>query len=77
MGISLFLVLLTTFLITLCLLTSWDTIKFNIKRHLISFLVMGLFLIGVGLYFRFITFLYFFESVLIFILMMATVFFNT
>ena len=56
-GISLFFVSLTTFLITLCLLISLDTIKFNIKEYLISFLVMEFFLIGV--------FCIFFESVLI------------
>jgi proton-translocating NADH-quinone oxidoreductase chain M len=64
-GISLFFVLLTTFLITLCLLISWDTIKFNIKEYLISFLVMEFFLIGVFCILDLLLFYIFFESVLI------------
>jgi NADH-quinone oxidoreductase subunit M len=46
-GISLFFLLLTTLLIPLCLLTSWGTIKTDLKKYLISFLVMEFFLIGV------------------------------
>ncbi|KAI2504876.1 NADH-quinone oxidoreductase subunit M (mitochondrion) [Fragilaria crotonensis] len=46
-GISLFFVLLTTLLIALCLLISWETVKLNLKEYLISFLVMEFFLIGV------------------------------
>jgi len=64
-GISLFFVLPTTFFITLCLLISWDTIKFNIKEYLISFLVMEFFLIGVFCVLDLLLFYIFFESVLI------------
>jgi len=39
-GISLFFVLLTTFLIPICLLASWDAIKVNIREYNISFLFM-------------------------------------
>ena len=46
-GISLFFILLTTFLIPICLLTSWESIKNDIKFYLISFLIMEFFLIGV------------------------------
>ena len=46
-GISVFFVILTTLLIFLCLLTSWNSINFNLKEYLISFLVMEFFLIGV------------------------------
>lgn len=64
-GISLFFVLLTTLLIALCLLISWDTIKFNLKEYLISFLVMEFFLIGVFCVLDLLLFYIFFESVLI------------
>merc|ERR1712161_154668 len=46
-GISLFFILLTTLLIPICLLASWDSIQINLKIFLISFLVMEFFLIGV------------------------------
>jgi len=46
-GISLFLVILTTLLIPLCILASWVGIKNNVKEYLIAFLVMESFLIGV------------------------------
>ena len=39
-GISLFFVLLTTLLIPLCLLTGWDSIKTDVKKYFISFLLM-------------------------------------
>jgi NADH:ubiquinone oxidoreductase subunit 4 (subunit M) len=37
-GISLFFVLLTTFLIPVCLLASWDSIKIYIREYIIAFL---------------------------------------
>ena len=37
-GISLFFVLLTTFLIPICLLASWDSIKISVKEYNIAFL---------------------------------------
>lgn len=64
-GISLFFVLLTTLLIVLCLLISWNTIKLNLKEYLISFLVMEFFLIGVFCVLDLLLFYIFFESVLI------------
>ena len=42
-GISLFFIILTTLLIPLCLLASWDSIKFDFKKYLISFLIMEFF----------------------------------
>ena len=39
-GISLFFVILTTFLIPICLLTSWNSIKVYIKEYVIAFLVI-------------------------------------
>ena len=64
-GISLFFLLLTTLLIPLCLLTGWDTIKMDLKKYLISFLVMEFFLIGVFCILDLLLFYIFFESVLI------------
>jgi NADH-quinone oxidoreductase subunit M len=64
-GISLFFVLLTTLLIFLCLLVSWNSIKFNIKEYLICFLLLEFFLIGVFCVLDLLLFYIFFESVLI------------
>ena len=64
-GISLFFVILTTLLITLCILTSWDSVTFNIKEYLIAFLIMEFFLIGVFCVLDLLLFYIFFESVLI------------
>lgn len=64
-GISLFFLLLTTLLIPICLLTGWETIKMDIKKYLISFLVMEFFLIGVFCVLDLLLFYIFFESVLI------------
>ena len=64
-GISLFFVILTTLLIALCILTSWNSIKSNLKEYLISFLVMEFFLIGVFCVLDLLLFYIFFESVLI------------
>ena len=46
-GISLFFLLLTTLLIPLCILISWNSISSNLKGYLISFLIIEFFLIGV------------------------------
>lgn len=64
-GISLFFVILTTFLIMLCILTSWDSVKFNIKEYILLFLLMEFFLIGVFCVLDLLLFYIFFESVLI------------
>jgi len=44
-GISLFLVILSTLLINFCILTSWNSIVFNIKEYLICFLLIDTFLV--------------------------------
>jgi proton-translocating NADH-quinone oxidoreductase chain M len=64
-GISLFFILLTTLLIPLCLLVSWNSIKYNIKEYLIAFLLLEFFLIGVFCVLDLLLFYIFFESVLI------------
>jgi len=64
-GISLFFILLTTLLIPLCLLVSWNSIQNNLKEYLIAFLIMEFFLIGVFSILDVLLFYIFFESVLI------------
>ena len=64
-GISLFFIILTTLLIFLCLLISWNSVQHNIKEYLIFFLLMEFFLIGVFCILDLLLFYVFFESVLI------------
>lgn len=64
-GISLFFILLTTLLIPICLLASWDSIQFDLKKYLFLFLIMEFFLIGVFCVLDLFLFYIFFESVLI------------
>jgi proton-translocating NADH-quinone oxidoreductase chain M len=64
-GISLFFILLTTLLIALCLLVSWNSVAFNLKEYLIFFLLIEFFLIGVFCVLDLLLFYIFFESVLI------------
>ena len=56
---------MTTLLIPICLLASWDSIQINLKIFLIAFLVMEFFLIGVFCILDVLIFYIFFESVLI------------
>ena len=64
-GISIFFLLLTTLLIPLCILTSWDSFSDNLKEFLIAFLVLDFFLIGTFCVLDLLLFYIFFESVLI------------
>jgi proton-translocating NADH-quinone oxidoreductase chain M len=64
-GISLFFLLLTTLLIPLCLLISWNSVGHNLKEFLISFLVLDFLLIGVFCVLDLLFFYIFFETVLI------------
>ena len=64
-GISLFFVLLTTLLIPICLLASWDAIKTNVKEYFIAFLAMEALVVAVFCVLDLILFYVFFESVLI------------
>ena len=63
-GISLFFVLLTTFLFPLCILHSWS-IKTSVKEYMICFLLMESLLIVVFTVLDVLLFYVFFESVLI------------
>lgn len=64
-GISIYFVLLTTFIIPICILCNWDSIKYNIKYFLMCFLVLETFLICVFIILDILLFYIFFESVLI------------
>ena len=64
-GISLFFLLLTTLLIPLCILISWNSINYNLKKFLIYFLILDFLLIGVFSVLDLLFFYIFFESVLI------------
>jgi proton-translocating NADH-quinone oxidoreductase chain M len=64
-GISLFFILLTTLLIPLCLLASWNSVKHSLKEFLITFLFLDFLLIGVFSVLDLLFFYIFFESVLI------------
>lgn len=64
-GISLFFLLLTTLLIPLCLLTSWNSVTTHLKEFLIAFLILEFFLIGAFCVLDLLLFYIFFESVLI------------
>lgn len=64
-GISLFFILLTTFLIPLCLLAGWESVKTHIKEYVIAFLILDSFLIMIFCVLDLVLFYVFFESVLI------------
>ncbi len=64
-GISIFFLILTTLLIPLCILTSWNSISDNLKDFLIAFLILDFFLIGTFCVLDLLLFYIFFESVLI------------
>lgn len=64
-GISLYFVLLTTFITPICILSNWDSVKENIKYFVIAFLLMETLLIAVFVVLDLLLFYVFFESVLI------------
>ncbi len=64
-GISLFFVVLTTFLVPICLLASWDTILILRKEYLLCFIGMEVLLMGVFTVLDLLGFYIFFEAVLI------------
>ena len=64
-GISLFLILLTTLLCSLCILSSWDSVQTNHKEYYSAFLVMEVLLVLVFCVRDLLLFYIFFESVLI------------
>ena len=64
-GISMLFVILTTFLMPLCILASWDSIKTRVKEYMIAFLVLETLMIGVFCALDLVLFYLFFEAGLI------------
>ncbi len=64
-GISLFFVVLTTFLIPICILVGWSSIKSYKREYMIAFLICESFMIAVFCMLDLLLFYVFFESVLI------------
>lgn len=64
-GISLFFLFLTTLLVPLCILASWNSVGHSLKEFLIAFLFLDFLLIGVFCVLDLLFFYIFFESVLI------------
>ena len=64
-GISLFMVLLTTFLMPICILCSWHSVKHRVRAFMVSFLLLESMVIGVFSALDTIMFYGFFEGMLI------------
>jgi proton-translocating NADH-quinone oxidoreductase chain M len=64
-GISLIFIILTTLLIPICILTSWESIQTNIKIFILSFIALEILLIGVFTVLDLFGFYILFEAVLI------------
>lgn len=64
-GISLYFVLLTTFITPICLLSNWNNLNFGYKYYFIAFLLMESMLIAVFIVLDLMLFYIFFEAVLI------------
>ncbi|MCI5049194.1 MAG: NADH-quinone oxidoreductase subunit M [Rickettsiales bacterium] len=64
-GISLFMILLTTFLMPICILCSWEAITKRIREYMMAFLVLEAMVIGVFCALDMVLFYLFFEGMLI------------
>ena len=64
-GISMLFVILTTFLMPLCILASWESIEDRVKEYLIAFLVLETLMLGVFCALDLVLFYLFFEGGLI------------
>jgi NADH-quinone oxidoreductase subunit M len=64
-GISLFFVLLSTFLTPICVVASWVPITTRVKEYMIAFLVLETMMVGMFCALDFVAFYMFFEGVLI------------
>ncbi|HMB48039.1 MAG TPA: NADH-quinone oxidoreductase subunit M, partial [Afifellaceae bacterium] len=64
-GISMLFVILTTFLMPLCILASWNSIQTRVKEYMIAFLVLETLMIGVFCALDIVLFYLFFEGGLI------------
>ncbi len=64
-GISMLFVILTTFLMPLCILASWESVEERVKEYMIAFLVLETLMLGVFCALDLFLFYLFFEAVLI------------
>ncbi|MBI1208263.1 MAG: NADH-quinone oxidoreductase subunit M [Azospirillum sp.] len=64
-GISMLFVILSTFLMPLCILASWDSIKVHVKEYMVAFLILETMMVGMFCALDFLAFYMFFEGVLI------------
>lgn len=64
-GISLYFILLATFLTPICILASWNSVKKRLKEYMIAFLVLESFMIGAFSALDSVLFYVFFEGVLL------------
>ena len=64
-GISLFFVLLSTFLTPICILSSWEAVKVRVREYMIAFLVLETMMVGMFCALDLLVFYIFFEGVLI------------
>ncbi|WP_395450957.1 NADH-quinone oxidoreductase subunit M [Aminobacter sp. UC22_36] len=64
-GISMLFVILTTFLMPLCILASWESVEKRVKEYMIAFLILETLMIGVFCALDIVLFYVFFEAGLI------------
>ncbi|WP_142847035.1 NADH-quinone oxidoreductase subunit M [Telmatospirillum sp. J64-1] len=64
-GISLFFVLLSTFLMPICILSAWEAVQHRVKEYMIAFLVLETMMVGMFCALDMVLFYIFFEGVLI------------
>ncbi|WP_366656251.1 NADH-quinone oxidoreductase subunit M [Fodinicurvata sp. EGI_FJ10296] len=64
-GISMMFVMLSTVLMPLCILASWESIKVRVKEYMIAFLILETMMIGMFCALDYLLFYVFFEGVLI------------
>ncbi len=64
-GISLFFVLLSTFLTPICIVSSWVSVTYRVKEYMIAFLALETLMVGMFCALDFVVFYMFFEGVLI------------
>ncbi|RYD30215.1 MAG: NADH-quinone oxidoreductase subunit M [Sphingomonadales bacterium] len=64
-GISMLFVILTTFLMPICILASWETIQTRVKEYMIAFLLLETLVVGVFCALDIVLFYVFFEGSLI------------
>ena len=64
-GISMMFVLLSTLLVPICILASWESIKDRVKEYMIAFLILETMMVGMFCALDYVVFYVFYEGVLI------------